>query len=390
MKNNLDIAINEIQKKFGKCIAKASECKALTMHKISTGSLYADYILKGGLPRRRLIEIYAPEHVGKTFFAFKLIAANQKKCRFCGKDLKEDCCKTPEANRILYIDFEETFAVKKIIIGDEGEEEIQDGKVWAQQCGIDLDSLVIVVPSSWDKAIDLIQYVVKERKFDIIIVDSLTSAPVEYIMDRDTEDPTMGVKAARNSVFTSKLLQAFSPKDITNYEESLKAVVIILQQVREKISTGPTQLPPEPPGGWALKHTKHISIALSSPVRLGEDGNERKQGKKVCGRTVKGRIYKDKVEGQYLQEFFFDYYFQPAKITENYTIQSGSIDTVQEIMDIAILTGIIQRNGAWYSMEGVEGNIANGKDNLKQLILSNEQIREMIETKVKEVIYVDA
>ena len=378
MKDGIEVSIKEIQKKFGKIIAKASECKSLTVQKIPTGSLKLDWILNGGLSQKKLTEIFGAEHSFKTAFIFKLIAKNQKLCRLCGGVFENCNCNEKMKRRILYMDYEDTFGIKK------------SGKSWAKKCGVDLDELSIIVPSSWEEGIDIVQYVVQNNLFDIVIIDSLTQAPVTFVMERDTEDPTMGVKAARNAVFVAKLFQAFAPTDITDINESIKPAVIYIQQVRDVIGKQSSfQLPPTPTGGWALKHGKHVSIGFSSTIKLGTDGKELGQkNKPLKGRVVKFRVYKDKVDGQYLKEDSFDFYIEDVQLGQNEDIHisGGNIDTLKELIEIAIEEGFIERAGAWYKIANTDLKVC-GENALIELLHFEKEVLKIIETQVYDLIY---
>lgn len=375
-KADIDVAIEEVRKKFGKIIAKATECKALTVQKIPTGSLKVDWILKGGISQKKLTEIFGPEHSFKTAFVFKMIARNQNLCRFCGKP--DGVCKCGgEKRKILYMDFEETFSVQK------------GGQNWAAKCGVNLAEVSIVVPPSWEEGIDIIQYVVQNNLFDIIIVDSLTQAPVTFVTDRDSEDPTMGVKAARNTVFVAKLFQALAPTDITDYDQSIRPAVIYIQQVRDVIGKHSSfQLPPAPTGGYALKHGKHVSIGFASTIKLGTDGKELGQkNKPLKGRVIKFRVYKDKVDGQYLKEDSFDFYLEDVELGENsMLVRGGEIDTLKEVIEIAIAEGIIERAGAWYKVKNSDIKVC-GEPALKEMLATEKEIYKQIEEQVFELVY---
>ena len=63
---NLDLAISQIERQFGKgSIMKMSEGHIMNLDAISTGSLSLDSALGiCGVPKGRIIEIYGPESSG--------------------------------------------------------------------------------------------------------------------------------------------------------------------------------------------------------------------------------------------------------------------------------------------------------------------------------------
>ena len=78
----LQAALEQIDKNFGKgsIMRLGANDKRIEVEAISTGSLGLDIALGiGGLPCRRVIEIYGPESSGKTTLALSVVAEAQKK-----------------------------------------------------------------------------------------------------------------------------------------------------------------------------------------------------------------------------------------------------------------------------------------------------------------------
>ncbi|MFA7231240.1 MAG: hypothetical protein WC071_08205, partial [Victivallaceae bacterium] len=78
---NLEIAISQIEKEFGKgsIMRLGDESGRGDVATISTGALALDIALGvGGLPRGRIIEIFGPESSGKTTLCLHVIANAQR------------------------------------------------------------------------------------------------------------------------------------------------------------------------------------------------------------------------------------------------------------------------------------------------------------------------
>ncbi len=66
----------------------------------------------------------------------------------------------------------------------------------------------------------------------------------------------------------------------------------------------------------------------------------------------------------------------------SFNIMYGTgIDTLSEIVDLAISKEIIKQSGSWFSYG--ESKIGQGKEQVRQLLLDNEEMRNEIEVKIK-------
>ena len=80
-KQALSIALNQIEKQFGKgsIMRMSGDSIIKDIESVSTGSLGLDVALGiGGFPRGRVVEIYGPESSGKTTLALHAAAEIQK------------------------------------------------------------------------------------------------------------------------------------------------------------------------------------------------------------------------------------------------------------------------------------------------------------------------
>ena len=94
-----------------------------------------------------------------------------------------------------------------------------------------------------------------------------------------------------------------------------------------------------------------------------------KQNGEVIGNRTRVKIVKNKVAPPF-KEAEFDILF------------GKGISTEGDLVDLASNAGIIQKSGAWFSYEG--NKIGQGRENAKQFLIDNPQIREEVDRRVRE------
>ena len=98
-------------------------------------------------------------------------------------------------------------------------------------------------------------------------------------------------------------------------------------------------------------------------------GEAIKKGEEEYGRRTKVRVVKNKVA-------------PPFKVVEFDIIYGEGISKESGIIDIAVDLGIINKSGSWYSYNG--DRLAQGKDKVRIYLQENPEIREEIETAIRD------
>lgn len=93
-----------------------------------------------------------------------------------------------------------------------------------------------------------------------------------------------------------------------------------------------------------------------------------KSGGEVIGNRTRVKVVKNKVAPPF-REAEFDIMF------------GKGISTEGDLIDLASNVGIIQKSGAWFSYNGEK--IGQGRENAKQYLINNPQIREEVDEKVR-------
>jgi len=269
-----------------------------------------NYCTFGGLPIGKLIEFYGEEHGGKTTTALDIIANYQNMF--------------PE-KEVLFIDAENTLDVE-----------------WATKIGVDVDKLYIIQPKS-QSAEELFQIIcdaVDTGEIGLWVLDSIGVLVSAQELDKTMEDKTYGG--------ISKPLTLFA-KRIEQLMQRHKCTGIGINQVREDMNSqwGGTTTP----GGKAWKHCCAVRMEFRRGKFVDAKGNElTRSAENPAGNIVMMSMTKNKT-------------CPPTRRTGFYTLNyETGIDYLKDLVDVAILYGIIDKHGAWFDIIDTEtGEILEGK-----------------------------
>jgi len=215
MKNKLKTIINELKKKFGNdIILTGKELSTLKIDRIPTGSIWLDYILEGGLPRGRMVEIYGVPATGKSLLALRTITQAQKRGLDC-----------------ILIDAENAY-----------------DSDFSRKLGVDTDKLTVVKMSEAEKAFDIVAKLL-EAKPAIIVIDSVASLVPFFEIDNETDKNTMALQARIMSKgCVSEDMRIFLPEtgqykriadiNVGDKVYSFDGNEIVIQSVTDKIQQG--------------------------------------------------------------------------------------------------------------------------------------------------------
>jgi len=301
-KQKIDLAIAWLDKEFGKgSVIRLGNENVEPWPAISTGALTLDMTLGiGGLPRGRVVEIYGPESSGKSTLALSVVAEAQKM-----------------GLTAAYIDAEHAL-----------------DPVYMRALGVDLDNLLLSQPDYGEMALDVLIKLINTGSVGVVVVDSVAALTPKAELEGDMSDMQMGAQARMMGKAIRKLVALASEN---------QTLVIFINQIREKIGVMFGN-PETTPGGRALKYSASVRLDVrreASKDTKDKDGNL--TGIHVVAKTVKNKMS------------------PPLKRAEFDIIYGKGIDTLGCIVDLAYDKGILEKSGAWYSLDGT--NIGQGRQN---------------------------
>jgi len=224
---------------------------------------------------------------------------------------------------------------------------------YAKKLGVDTDNLLISQPDTGEQALDITETLVRSGALDIIVIDSVAALVPKAELDGDMGDSHMGLQARLMSQALRKLTGSVSKS---------RTSVIFINQIRHKIGVM-FGSPETTTGGNALKFYASIRLDIR---RIGQI----KEGDQVVGNRTRVKVVKNKVA-------------PPFKNTEFDIMYGEGISYEGDLLDLAVQADIVNKMGAWYSYN--KEKIGQGRENAKRYLQDNENVRNEIETGVKDL-----
>ena len=316
----LDLAVMAIEKQFGKgSVMKLGGHNHLNENipVISTGALSLDIALGvGGLPRGRIVEIYGPESSGKTTLALSVVAQAQKK-----------------GGTVAFIDAEHALDIS-----------------YARKLGVNVDDMLISQPDTGEQALEITETLIRSGAIDVLVVDSVAALTPRAEIEGEMGDSHMGLQARLMSQALRKLTAAIHRS---------RSLLIFINQMRMKIGVMFGN-PETTTGGNALKFYSTVRLDVR---RIGAI----KKGDQTIGSRTVIKVVKNKVA-------------PPFAKTECDLMYGEGLSEEGDILDLAVKNNIIQKAGAWFSLNGEK--IGQGRDAVKIYLKENPSLKEKLRHKI--------
>ena len=227
--------------------------------------------------------------------------------------------------------------------------------VYAKNLGVDIDSLLVSQPDDGEQALEIAETLARSGAIDVMVVDSVAALVPRSEIEGEMGDSHVGQHARLMSQAMRKLAGAISKSN---------TLIIFINQLREKV--GVIYGSPEvTTGGRALKFYASMRIDVRRVEAIKQTGGE------IVGNRTRAKIVKNKVA-------------PPFKEAEFDILYGKGISKVGEIVDLGVKYNIIKKSGSWFSYG--ESKIGQGREAVKDLLLSNRELSDEIEAKINDAI----
>ena len=222
---------------------------------------------------------------------------------------------------------------------------------YAKKLGVDVESLLVSQPDTGEQALEICEILVRSGAIDVVVIDSVAALVPKAEIEGEMGEAQMGLQARLMSQALRKL---------TGVVSKSKTTLIFINQLREKIGVMFGN-PETTTGGRALKFYASVRIDIRRIASI-------KDGDQVVGGRTRVKVVKNKVAAPF-REAEFDIMY------------GEGISREGDLLDLAVEKRIVEKSGAWFAYGG--DRLGQGRENAKQFLKENPQIRQAIEERVR-------
>ena len=303
----MEIVLDDILAKLDpKTRARVQSAQNVKVERQPTPSIGLNLALRGGLGYGRQVMVWGNKSAGKSSFCLQMIAVAQKEGKTCA-----------------WIDAEDSY-----------------DQEWAELLGVDSASLIHSKVKTINDMVD-VSTKLMDAGVDIIVVDSISALlPAIYFEKdgnelKDLQDTKQIGAEAKDMTHAVKML---------NYANKNTLLVLISQQRNQFGSMHASHIPT---GGMAVKFFSSTVIklwsseaeanAIKAGIKVGDKIIEQRVGRPVNWIIDYNKLGPPNLSGQY------DFYYQGETL---------GVDSIGETLDVAEMCGIVEKGGAWYTVNG--------------------------------------
>ena len=224
---------------------------------------------------------------------------------------------------------------------------------YARNLGIDVEELLISQPDTGEQALEIVDMLVRSNAIDLLVIDSVAALTPRAEIEGEMGDSHMGLQARLMSQALRKLAGTISKSE---------TCVMFINQIRMKIGVMFGN-PETTSGGRALKFYSSVRLDIRRTGAI-------KDGSDVNGNRTRVKVVKNKVAPPF-REAEFDIMYG-----EGISMESDLVELGSEL-------GVVDKAGSWYSY-GDDIRLGQGRQNAKEFLQENPEIRTEIESKIRE------
>jgi recombination protein RecA len=226
--------------------------------------------------------------------------------------------------------------------------------LYARKLGVDVDNLLVSQPDFAEQALEITSALITSGSIDVLVVDSVAALVPKAELDGEMGDSFMGVQAR---------LMSQAMRKLTGIVSKSNTCLIFINQIREKIGVMFGN-PETTTGGRALKFYSSVRCDIRRIAAI-------KDGETVTGNRTKVKVVKNKVA-------------PPFREAEFDILYGEGISKEGDLIDLGVAQNIVEKSGSWYSFKGER--IGQGRENARQFLRDNADIRETIEVELRKML----
>lgn len=288
--------------------------------------------LGGGFGYGRQVAVWGTKSAGKSSFCLQMIAEAQKEGKVCA-----------------FVDAEKTLSAN-----------------WAARLGVDVEQLIYVKSNTIPEVANAVCKLM-EKGVDIIVLDSINALlPRAQLQDNGDLKP-MGENNQMGS-FSKDMSDAVTRMNMSNDN----TLLVLIAQGR--MDLGGYGAPMKMTGGNAVQYYSSQIVKLWSSKSEKQAVTEKqyvgnKVVERVVGREVLWTVENNKL-GRQWDSGSYQFIFEGERV---------GIDTISEIVDVAVENGVITKAGAWFKYEDEK---FHGKADLLTWVRENPEAFAKIEGEI--------
>ena len=325
-------SLKEMQKKFPGFVI-ASENDDTHLPWLPSRFHAFNYVLGGGIPYGKILELFGTESGGKTLMAYDFAYC----CQYLG-------------GVVLWADAEQSFT-----------------NDWAETNGLDLSRTVVYRETAIEKISDWVASMslywrsqLTHNEPILLILDSVSALDTEANINSEMSDAKADMGNRAKAIY-----KYFRIRNEMLY--SLGVTQIYINQLRSNLKAGMFENPDTTPGGAALKFYASQRIGLYGGKNLTKKikGKERKVGKVTSIRTMKNKVAPPR------------FTIKAAPLYNNPKYNDIGYDKLHFLDEVLLEEEIIEKSGGGVYRFG-DKVIARGEEKFKATLADDDELRRKL------------